>query len=186
MNNVSTAVLDDEEAVEELERRRRHCEQIDRGDVVLVVPQERNPALHLIGLSWTARQVTRHRHFRDATFPGSIFELLEKILLERHKCSALSRFNLELDNLRPVIYLVGRQGWYPAVTGPGVELVETGSQQGLQLIELYLQPQAEVDSSRLLITLGTAGVLAELLIVIVHPSLTLFGIREQSAPPSPT
>ena len=81
---------------------------------------------------------------------------------------------------------MGRQGWYPAVTGPGVELVETGSQQGLQLIELYLQPQAEVDSSRLLITLGTAGVLAELLIVIVHPSLTLFGIREQSAPPSPT
>ena len=37
---MATAVRDDEEAVQEPERRRRHGEQIHRGDFVLVVTQE--------------------------------------------------------------------------------------------------------------------------------------------------
>ncbi len=67
VHDVSPAVLDDEEAVQEPERRRRHCEseQIHRGDFVLVVVQESDPAFHLIGFGRPARQVTRHRHFRE-------------------------------------------------------------------------------------------------------------------------
>jgi hypothetical protein len=58
VHDVSTAVIDDEEAVQEPERRRRPCEQIHRGDFVLVVAQESDPAFHLIGFGRPARQVT--------------------------------------------------------------------------------------------------------------------------------
>jgi len=44
-NDVPTAVLDDEEAVQQSKRRGRHGEQVHRGDFALVVPQERNPSL---------------------------------------------------------------------------------------------------------------------------------------------
>ena len=45
VNDVPTAVLDDEEAVQQSKRRGRHTEQVHRSDFALVVPQERNPSL---------------------------------------------------------------------------------------------------------------------------------------------
>jgi len=62
VNDMPTAVVDDEEAVQQPKRRRRHREQIHRSNVVLVVAQERYPSLHLVGLGWAPRQVSRHRH----------------------------------------------------------------------------------------------------------------------------
>ena len=43
----------------------RYGEQIHRGYVVLVVPQERNPSLHFVGFGSAARHVSRHRHLAD-------------------------------------------------------------------------------------------------------------------------
>ncbi len=62
---MATAVLDDEEAVQQSKRRGRHGEQIHCGDVVLVVAQERYPSLHLVGLGWASPHVSRHSHFTD-------------------------------------------------------------------------------------------------------------------------
>ena len=44
VNDMATAVLDDEEAVQQPKRRGRHREQIHRGDVVLVVAQRTRPS----------------------------------------------------------------------------------------------------------------------------------------------
>ena len=62
VQDMATAVLDDEKPVQQPKRRARDCEQIHRNDVVLVVMQERYPSLHLVGLGCTPRQVSRHRH----------------------------------------------------------------------------------------------------------------------------
>ena len=47
VNAMPTTVLDNEEAVQQSERRGWHGEQNHRGDIVLVVAQERYPSLHL-------------------------------------------------------------------------------------------------------------------------------------------
>ena len=65
VNNVPTAVLDDEEAVQQPKRRGRHGEQIHRSNVVLVVAQERYPSLHLVGLGWAPRHIPRHSDLGD-------------------------------------------------------------------------------------------------------------------------
>ena len=50
VNDVPTAVLDDEEAVQQPERRGGHGEQIHGGDIVFMVAQESHPSLQLVGL----------------------------------------------------------------------------------------------------------------------------------------
>ena len=65
VQDMAAAVLNDEEAVQQPKRRGRHGEQIHRCDLLLVVPQERNPTLDLIGLRWEPRHVSRHRLLRD-------------------------------------------------------------------------------------------------------------------------
>jgi hypothetical protein len=62
VNDVPTAMLDDEETVQQPKRGRRHGEEIHRSDFAFVVPQEGNPSLHLVGLGWAPRYVARHRH----------------------------------------------------------------------------------------------------------------------------
>jgi len=58
VHDVSTTVLDDEQALDEPERRGRYGEQIHRGDVVLVISQEGDPSLDLVGLSGMLGQVS--------------------------------------------------------------------------------------------------------------------------------
>jgi len=53
-------MLDDKEAVQQSERYGRYREQVHRGDVVLMVTQEGDPSLHLVGFDWTAWQITRN------------------------------------------------------------------------------------------------------------------------------
>ena len=50
VNDVPTAVLDDEEAVQQPERSGGHGEQIHGGDIVFMVAQESHPSLQLVGL----------------------------------------------------------------------------------------------------------------------------------------
>ena len=65
VNDVPTAVLDDEEAVQQLERSGGHGEQIHGGDIVFMVAQESHPSLQLVGLRGMPRQVSRHRNLGD-------------------------------------------------------------------------------------------------------------------------
>ena len=65
VNDVPTTVLDDEEAVQQPERRGGHGEQIHGGDIVFMVAQESHPSFQLVGLRGTPRQVSRHRDLGD-------------------------------------------------------------------------------------------------------------------------
>ena len=65
VNDVPTTVLDDEEAVQQPERRGGHGEQIHGGDIVFMVAQESHPSFQLVGLRGTPRQVSRHRALGD-------------------------------------------------------------------------------------------------------------------------
>ena len=65
VNDVPTAVLDDEEAVQQPERSGGHGEQIHGGDIVFMVAQESHPSFQLVGLRGTPRQVSRHRDLGD-------------------------------------------------------------------------------------------------------------------------
>ena len=61
VHDVATTRLDDEEAVQQPERRGRHGKQIHGHDVVFMVAQESHPSLQLVGLGRPPRQVARHR-----------------------------------------------------------------------------------------------------------------------------
>jgi hypothetical protein len=50
VQDTSATMLDDKEPVQQSERYGRYNEQVHRGDVVFVVPQERDPSLYLVGL----------------------------------------------------------------------------------------------------------------------------------------
>ena len=64
-NDVPATVLNDEEAVQQPERRGGHGEQIHGGDIVFMVAQESHPSFQLVGLRGTPRQVSRHRDLGD-------------------------------------------------------------------------------------------------------------------------
>ncbi len=48
-------------AVQHAQRNRWHSEEVHRGDRVCVIPQERDPSLHLLRAGRLARHVARHR-----------------------------------------------------------------------------------------------------------------------------
>ena len=112
VNDVSTAVLDDEETVQEPERRGRYGEQIHRSDVVLVVAQERHPSLDLVRLGRSPRQIPRHRHLRhDEPELGELgMDTRRFPAVLRHRPNQMAHLRVNpgttrmasLGNLRPV------------------------------------------------------------------------------------
>jgi len=52
-------VLDDEEALQQLERQRRHGEEIERNNCFAVILQQRQPSLTSIAVSVQPRQIAR-------------------------------------------------------------------------------------------------------------------------------
>src|SRR5215831_7827367 len=58
-------MLDDKEAIEQLERQRRHSEEIERDDRLAVILQECQPSLGAVAASVQASQIARDSPFRD-------------------------------------------------------------------------------------------------------------------------
>ncbi len=65
MQDPPSPVLDDEEAVEQLERGRRHGEEVEGGDRLAVVREEGQPTLTGITATLDPFQVPSHGSFRD-------------------------------------------------------------------------------------------------------------------------
>src|SRR5215471_9095141 len=65
VQNLAAPVLDDEKAVEQLERHRRHGEEIKRDDHLAVILEKGTPAVTCVGTAPRASQVPSHRSFRD-------------------------------------------------------------------------------------------------------------------------
>jgi hypothetical protein len=65
VQNLPSIVLYNEEAIEELESRRRHGEEVDRSDYLTVIRQECQPLLARIPTSPNASEITADARFRD-------------------------------------------------------------------------------------------------------------------------
>jgi hypothetical protein len=65
VKNLPATVLDNEEAIEELESRRRHGEKVERSDYLTVIRQECQPLLARIPTSSNASEITADARFRD-------------------------------------------------------------------------------------------------------------------------
>src|SRR5215472_7355748 len=65
VQNLAAPVLNDEEAVEQLERYRRYSEEIERDDHLAVILEKGQPALTRIGTAPHTSQVPTHSSFTD-------------------------------------------------------------------------------------------------------------------------
>ena len=61
----AAAMLNDKKAVQQLERQRRHGEEIERDDCLAVILQECQPSLGSVAASVQASQIARDSPFRD-------------------------------------------------------------------------------------------------------------------------
>src|SRR6187402_3032612 len=79
VQNPAPSVLDDKEAIEQLEGHRRHRKEIEGGDRFAMILQERQPALGRISATTNPSQIPGDASFRDdkaellqlAVIPGS-------------------------------------------------------------------------------------------------------------------
>jgi len=65
VQNLPSTVLDNEKAIEELESRRRHGEEVERSDYLAVIRQECQPLLAWISTSSNASEMPADACFRD-------------------------------------------------------------------------------------------------------------------------
>ena len=65
VQNLATPVLDDKKAVEQLERYRRHGEEIERGDHLTVILEKGKPTPTRIGMTPRSPQVPSYGSFAD-------------------------------------------------------------------------------------------------------------------------
>jgi hypothetical protein len=65
VQNLPSIVLDNEEAIEELESRRRHGEEVERSDYLAVIRQECQPLLARVSTSSNASEIPADACFRD-------------------------------------------------------------------------------------------------------------------------
>jgi hypothetical protein len=65
VQNLPATVLDNEEAIEELESRRRHGEEVERSDYLAVIRQECQPLLARVSTSSNASEIPADACFRD-------------------------------------------------------------------------------------------------------------------------
>ena len=65
VQKLPSIVLDNEEAIEELESRRRHGEKVERSDYLAVIRQECQPLLTRIPTSSNASGIATDARFRD-------------------------------------------------------------------------------------------------------------------------
>jgi len=65
VEDLSTAVLDHEEAVQQFERDSRHCEEVERDDQLTVILQEGKPPFCRVKTTPNAPQVASHGSLGD-------------------------------------------------------------------------------------------------------------------------
>jgi len=88
VQNLPSTVLDNEEAIEELESRRRHGEKVERSDYLAVICQECQPLLARIPTPSDASEIPADGCFRDdeaelLEFPVDLWRAPRRILLSQ-------------------------------------------------------------------------------------------------------